>query len=187
MNCIFQQINQIILCKCKKLHPITVWTQTRTKECLPKNQMSLFLTINVTVNVFKKKKTAFAILTLPGLSDFLTEILKADVFITSEGFLRDTWIASLLFVATPLLVSWSCWMKLQRNCWGSESVLEQSHHGSWVWRCSDQHKPRCCRLLRSARTYSSHTVQLMSISHATAPKLQLPHFRNCRICCSWLV
>lgn len=36
---------------------------------------------------------------------FLTEILKADVFITSGGFLRDTWIASSLFVATPLPVS----------------------------------------------------------------------------------
>lgn len=35
---------------------------------------------------------------------FWTEIWKADVFITSGGFLRDTWIASLLFVATPLLV-----------------------------------------------------------------------------------
>lgn len=42
--------------------------------------------------------------TLPGVSDFSTEILKSAVFRTSAGFLRDTWLASLLFVATPVLV-----------------------------------------------------------------------------------
>lgn len=37
-------------------------------------------------------------------SDFMTEILQSDVFRTSGGFLRDTWPASSLFVATPVLL-----------------------------------------------------------------------------------
>lgn len=37
-------------------------------------------------------------------SDFMTEILQSGVFRTSGGFLRDTWPASSLFVATPVLL-----------------------------------------------------------------------------------